>query len=103
MTILPDCLGVFSFGGTSCESSSSELINGGGPGVTGVANGAGVIGIGVGAGVGVGVGGAVTIVIADDDDDNDGAFRFLLNFFCSAAARTKINQIIIIICFNQFY
>lgn len=61
VTILPDCLGVFSVGGTSWESSSI-----------------GTDGVGVAGGTGVG--GAVA--------DIDGAFRFLLNFFWRAAART---------------
>lgn len=65
VTILPDCLGVFSSG--SWESSSIP---------------AGVIGVGVTGGIGVtGVRGGA---------DNDGAFRFRLIFFWRAAASTAL-------------
>lgn len=62
VTILPDCLGVFSVG--SCESSSTVGVIGGIE-LTGVA----------------GVNGGAIF---------EGAFRFLFIFFCSAAASTAL-------------
>lgn len=73
VTILPDCRGVFSAEGISCESSSIGVTVGvAGATTAGGGGGAGVTGV---AGAGV---------------DIEGVFRFRLIFFWSAAARTAL-------------